>query len=127
MATLNAIGLAVSDLGRSLQFYRLLGADVPEGPGDGHVEATMPNGTRLMFDGEDVIRSFLPEWRRANGNQVSLAFECVSPAEVDELYASVVAAGFEGEKEPWNAFWGQRYALLGDPDGVRVNLYAAIP
>jgi uncharacterized glyoxalase superfamily protein PhnB len=31
-----------------------------------------------------------------------------------------------GEKEPWDAFWGQRYALLGDPDGVRVNLYAAL-
>jgi uncharacterized glyoxalase superfamily protein PhnB len=127
MATLNAIGLAVSDLRRSMDFYRLLGADFPEGPAEGHVEATMPNGTRLMFDGEEVIRSFLPEWTRTNGNQVSLAFECASPAEVDELYASVVAAGFEGEKEPWDAFWGQRYALLGDPDGVRVNLYAALP
>ena len=47
-------------------------------------------------------------------------------ADVDEVYARVVAAGFEGEKEPWDAFWGQRYALLGDPDGVRVNLYAAL-
>jgi len=25
-----------------------------------------------------------------------------------------------------DAVWGQRYALLGDPDGVRVNLYAAL-
>jgi uncharacterized glyoxalase superfamily protein PhnB len=128
VADLNAIGIAVSDLRRSMQFYRLLGADLPEEPADdhGHVEATMPNGTRLMFDAEEVIRSFLPDWTRANGNQVSLAFECASPAEVDEVYARVVAAGFEGEKEPWDAFWGQRYALLGDPDGVRVNLYAAL-
>jgi uncharacterized glyoxalase superfamily protein PhnB len=86
----------------------------------------MGNGTRLMFDSEKVIRSFLPQWSRTNGNQVSLAFECASPAEVDEVYARVVSAGFEGEKEPWDAFWGQRYALLGDPDGVRVNLYAAL-
>ena len=127
MATLDAIGIAVSDLRRSMHFYRLLGADLPEDSTEGHVEATMPNGTRLMFDGEDVIRSFLPDWTRANGNQVSLAFECSSPAEVDELYARVVAAGFEGEKEPWDAFWGQRYALLADPDGVRVNLYAGLP
>ena len=109
-----------------MRFYRLLGLDFPEEPADGHVEATMTNGTRLMFDTEDVIRSFLPDWTRANGNQVSLAFECESPADVDEVYARVVAAGFEGEKEPWDAFWGQRYALLGDPDGVRVNLYAAL-
>ena len=57
---------------------------------------------------------------------MSLAFECSSPAEVDDVYARVVAAGFEGEKAPWDAVWGQRYALLGDPDGVRVNLYAAL-
>jgi uncharacterized glyoxalase superfamily protein PhnB len=104
----------------------LLGLDLPEDPAEGHVEATMANGTRLMFDTEDVIHSFLPDWARANGNQVSLAFECASAAEVDEVYSRVVAAGFEGEKEPWDAFWGQRYALLGDPDGVRVNLYAAL-
>lgn len=126
MATLNAIGIAVSDLGRSIDFYRLLGADLPEDPAEGHVEATMPNGMRLMFDAEEVIRSFSPNWTRATGNQVSLAFECASPAEVDEVYARVVAAGFEGEQEPWDADWGQRYALLGDPDGVRVNLYARL-
>ena len=126
MPELNAIGIAVSDLRRSLQFYRLLGLDLPEDSDEDHIEATMANGTRLMFDTEDVIRSFLPEWTRADGNQVSLAFECASPAELDEIYARVVAAGFEAEKEPWDAFWGQRYALLGDPDGVRINLYAAL-
>lgn len=57
---------------------------------------------------------------------MGLAFECGSAAEVDEVYARVVGAGFEGEKEPWDAFWGQRYALLGDPDGVRVNLDAPL-
>ncbi len=126
MPELNAIGIAVADLQRSMRFYRLLGLDLPEDPVEGHVEATMANGTRLMFDTEEVIDSFLPEWSRANGNQVSLAFECSSPAEVDDLYARVVAAGFEGEKAPWDAVWGQRYALLGDPDGVRVNLFAAL-
>jgi catechol 2,3-dioxygenase-like lactoylglutathione lyase family enzyme len=125
MPELNAIGIAVADLERSLEFYRLLGLDFDD-PDHGHVEATMSNGTRLMFDTEEVIRSFLPDWRRTDGNQASLAFECASPAEVDEIYARVVAAGFEGEKEPWDAFWGQRYALLGDPDGVRVNLYAPL-
>jgi uncharacterized glyoxalase superfamily protein PhnB len=123
---LNAIGIAVSDMGRSIRFYRLCGLDVPETPDEGHVDAFLPSGVRFMLDSEDVIRSFLPEWQRTDGNQVSIALECASPAEVDEIYARVVAAGFEGEKEPWDAFWGQRYALLGDPDGVRVNLYAAL-
>jgi len=123
---LNAIGIAVSDMGRSIQFYRLLGLDVPETPEEGHVDAFLPNGVRFMLDSEDVIRSFMPAWKREDGNQVSLALECASPAEVDEIYARIVAAGFEGEKEPWDAFWGQRYALLMDPDAVRINLYAAL-
>jgi len=123
---MNAIGITVADLRRSMQFYRLLGLDLPEDPAEGHVETTMANGTRLMFDTEEVVGTFLPAWTRVDGNQVSLAFECASAAEVDEVYARVVAAGFEGEKAPWDAFWGQRYALLGDPDGVRVNLYAAL-
>jgi uncharacterized glyoxalase superfamily protein PhnB len=114
-------------MAESIRFYRALGLDMPDTPDEGHVEATMRDGARLMLDSEEVIYSFLPDWKRTDGNQASLAFECESPAEVDEIYARVTEAGFEGEKEPWDAFWGQRYALLGDPDGVRINLYAALP
>ena len=87
----------------------------------------MPNGVRLMVDTEDVDRAASgPTGARATGNQLALAFDCDSPAEVDEVYGRVVAAGFDGEKEPWDAFWGQRYAQLRDPDGVRVDLFAAL-
>ena len=110
---------------RSTAFYGQLGIEFPEG--NGHVEATLPNGVRLMLDTEEVISSFRPDWTRAAGNQLGLAFECGSPGEVDETYRRAVDAGFRGEKEPWDAFWGQRYAQLEDPDGVPVDLYAAIP
>jgi catechol 2,3-dioxygenase-like lactoylglutathione lyase family enzyme len=126
MAQLNAIGIVVSDMERSIRFYRLLGLDVPETPGEGHVDTFLPNGVRFMLDSEDVVKSFRPDWTRSTGNQLSLAFECGSPAEVDELFARAVDAGFDGEKEPWDAFWGQRYAQLADPDGVPVDLYAAL-
>ena len=58
MAVLNAIGIAVSDMQASIRFYRLLGLDVPDDPGDGHVDIPLPEGGRLMLDSEDVIRSF---------------------------------------------------------------------
>jgi len=126
MPQLNAIGIVASDMARSISFYRLLGLEVPETPDEGHVDTFLPNGVRLMLDTEDVVKSFRPDWSRATGNQLALAFECGSPAEVDETYERVVAAGFHGEKEPWDAFWGQRYAQLQDPDGVGVDLYAAL-
>jgi len=121
----NAIGIVTADRARTIAFYRLLGVEFPES-GDDHVEATTPNGTRLMLDTEDVLRSFRPDWTRATGNQLALAFACASPGEVDEVYARVVEAGFVGDKEPWDAFWGHRYAQLRDPDGVPIDLYAPL-
>jgi len=126
MPTLNAIGIVASDMARSIAFYRALGLDVPETPGEGHVDTFLPNGVRFMLDSEETVRSFRPDWLRETGNQLALAFECSSPAEVDETYVRVVAAGFHGEKEPWDAFWGQRYAQLQDPDGTGVDLYAVL-
>ena len=68
---LNAIGIVCSDMRRSTAFYGLLGIEFPEG--NGHVEATLPNGVRLMLDGEEVVRSFRSDWTRATGNQLALA------------------------------------------------------
>jgi uncharacterized glyoxalase superfamily protein PhnB len=121
---LDAIGIVSADLDRTRAFYRLLGVEVAEGAD--HVEATLANGIRLMFDTEGVMRSFRPDWSRMTGNSVALAFQCASPAAVDETYARIVAAGFHGEKEPWDAFWGHRYAQLLDPDGTPIDLFAAL-
>ena len=126
MPQLNAIGIVASDMAASIRFYRLLGLDVPDTPSEGHVDTFLPNGVRFMLDSEEVIRSFRPDWSRKTGNQISIAFECDEPDEVDAVYRRVVEAGFDGEKEPWDAFWGQRYAQLRDPDGVPVDLYAAL-
>jgi len=126
MPQLNALGIVVSDMARSIRFYRLLGLDVPETPDEGHVDTFLPNGVRFMLDTEEVVHSFRPEWTRETGNQVGLALECAGQTEVNDVYARVTAAGLHGEKEPWDAFWGQRYAQLRDPDGVPVDLYAAL-
>ena len=126
MPRLNAIGIVTTDMARSIRFYRLLGLDVPETPDEGHVDTFLPNGVRFMLDSEDTVQSFRPDWSRETGNQIGIAFECESPAEVDDTYRRVVDAGFQSEKEPWDAFWGQRYAQVADPDGVGVDLYAAL-
>ena len=125
MPELNAIGIVSANLRASIAFYRLLGVDFPE-DGEGHIETTLPSGMRFMLDAEDVVKSFRPDWTRETGNQLALAFECASPVEVDEIFEQVTAAGFQAEKEPWDAFWGQRYAQLRDPDGVPVDLFAPL-
>ena len=56
---------------------------------------------------------------------MALAFLCTSPAEVDAKYEELAALG-HGHKEPWDAFWGQRYASVRNPDGNQIDLFAPL-
>lgn len=123
------VGIAVSDMAASVAFYRRLGLAFPEGAEhEPHVEAELPGGLLLVLDAESTIRSFHPHWRPApGGGRTGLAFRCESPAHVDALYDDLVGAGYHGELKPFDAFWGQRYASVHDPDGTGVDLLAVLP
>jgi catechol 2,3-dioxygenase-like lactoylglutathione lyase family enzyme len=125
-ARLNLIGLVVQDMARSLAFYRRLGLDIPpDADGEPHVETALPGGLRLAWDTVETIRSFDPEWSPpSGGHRVSLAFLVDTPAEVDRAYAELTGLGYEGHRAPWDAFWGQRYAEVLDPDGNMIDLFA---
>ncbi|OQQ18946.1 glyoxalase [Streptomyces sp. M41(2017)] len=125
----HVIGLVVSDMAASLAFYRRLGLDFPAGAeAEPHVEAALPGGLRLALDTEETVRSFHPGWRPpSGGGRTSLAFRCDDPAEVDSVYEALVGAGHHGELKPWDAFWGMRYAVVHDPDGNGVDLFAPLP
>ena len=123
------IGLVVSDMAASLAFYRRLGLDVPaEADSEPHVQITLPGGLHLAWDTAEVIRSFDPGWTPpVGGHRIALAFHCAEPADVDQVYADLVDAGHAGHKAPWDAFWGMRYAVVHDPDGNAVELFARLP
>ena len=128
-ARISAVEIVVKDMARSLAFYRRLGLDVPaEADRETHVEAVLPGGLKLMWDTVEIIRSFDAEWQPASGgHRMGLAFACDSPADVDRVYDELVSLGHEGHKAPWDAFWGMRYAIVHDPDGNPVDLFAALP
>ena len=125
---LEVIGLVVQDMTASLAFYRRLGLEIPEGAEtEGHVEAPLAGGLRLAWDTVEVIRSFDPDWSPPSGSsRVGLAFAFASPPEVDAKYRELADAGYETRKEPWDAFWGHRYAIVHDPDGNSVELFAPL-
>lgn len=125
-AHLDVIGIVVEDMARSLAFYRQLGLDVPpEADQEPHVEAVLPGGLRLAWDTVETIRSFDPDWQPpGSGHRISLAFRLDTPAEVDSAYDKLVSQGYGGYKKPWDAFWGQRYAVVHDPDGNPIDLFA---
>ncbi|MGW1722004.1 VOC family protein [Streptomyces sp. NPDC002306] len=124
----DAIGLVVADLPASVAFYRRLGFAFPEGAErEPHTEAELPGGLRLLLDTEDTVRSFHPRWRApSGGGRASLALRCDEPGEVDAVFEELVGAGYHGELKPWDADWGQRYAVVLDPDGNGVDLFAPL-
>ena len=125
---LDMIGITVSDMTESLRFYRLLDIEVadPE-PGEPYVEAVLPSGIRLSWNALAMMKDLDPDWEEPAGQRQGLAFLCEGEGSVDAAYAKIVDAGFKGKRAPWDAFWGQRYALVLDPDGNEVALFHPLP
>jgi catechol 2,3-dioxygenase-like lactoylglutathione lyase family enzyme len=130
MPRLDVVGVIVSDLDRAIDFYRRLGLEFPDDPdpqGHGHVEAALPGGLRFTLDTEASIQSFDAAWSPpSGGHRTAIAFRCESPEAVDRLHRELADVGAGSHKEPWDAFWGQRYAQVKDPDGSVVDLFAPL-
>ncbi|WP_420594496.1 VOC family protein [Deinococcus sp.] len=129
---LNYVSFVASNMPRSLDFYRTLGLPIPDGahlnaagePED-HVEISVGD-LRIAWETETLIRQVSPGWTAPPPGQSRLgaAFEAVSPAEVDAACERLQAAGFAVKAPPYDAFWGQRYATVTDPDGNSVDVFA---
>jgi len=120
------IGIVVADVPRAIAFYRLLGLPFPDPEAGQHFVEVKTNGYRISLNAQATVKTLSPGWVEPRGQRHELAFLCGSPAEVDATYAAVVKAGHRGHKEPWDAFWGQRYAIVTDPDGGHVSLFAPL-
>ena len=124
---LDMIGITCRDMAASLRFYRLLGVATPDlEPDDPYVETTLPGGIRLSWNDLEMVKKIDPAWIEPVGQRIGLAFLCDGPADVDARYAAILEAGYAGHKAPWDAFWGQRYAQVLDPDGNVVDLFAPL-
>jgi catechol 2,3-dioxygenase-like lactoylglutathione lyase family enzyme len=124
---LNAIGVSSSNLNKTIEFYKLIGFEFPElADEQDHIDAITHSGSaRLMIDSKKLIENLInAEPKPANTSAFAIEFD--SPRELNEVAQKIKSAGFHIEKEPWDAFWGQRYAVIADPDGYLIDLYAAL-
>lgn len=123
----DAIGFVVNNMTETLRFYRLLGLEIPrESDEDGHVEAVLPGGIRIMWDTVEMVQSFSSWEPPSGGHRVALAFLCENAGVVDSKHAEMVEAGYRSHLAPFDAFWGQRYATILDPDANPVDLFASL-
>ncbi len=124
---IDCVAVSATDPARSVAFYRCLGFRFADpGPDDRHIEAeTPPGAVRLMIDAADLIEELTGAPPRP-ATHAGFGLRCADPAAVDAAAEAVRAAGFTVVAAPWDAFWGQRYATVADPDGYQVDLFAPL-
>ncbi len=126
----NQINVIAADFGRSLDFYRRLGVAFPgnDAGAQFHANGTTSTGLRLEFDSPGFARVWNPGWaaRSDLGGRLVLGFGVTSREAVDQLYIEFTSAGHPGLAAPYDAFWGARYAIIEDSNGVAVGIMSPI-
>lgn len=121
---LGIIGLHVTNLGASLDFYRRLGLDIPTDVNlsGGAFRLRLPTGQVFFWETLSYTRADFPDYEPGTGDRkVSLEFGFRNAREVDEMYDALLAEGYGSYKKPLS--WGSiRYAGVVDPDDNQIAL-----
>ncbi len=128
---LDQLNIVSGDIEASIAFYRRLGVEIPENgvwrtaSGIHHVSAgEAESPVDLDLDSIAFARMWNAGWQGSDDlrGRVVVGFSLPSREAVDDTYADLTSAGYRGLQAPWDAFWGSRYAIVEDPDGIAVGL-----
>ena len=125
---LSQVNLVVRDMEAMTAFYKDLGLQVNDSPPDwqAHLRNSDINGgLHLDFDSIEFTPSWNAGWPPGQAGAV-IGFEVASTGEVDRLHNHLTGLGYESQQDPYDAFWGARYAIVADPDGNSVGLMSPI-
>lgn len=127
---LNQLNLIVRDVEASRTFYSRLGLVFGEGsdPTWTHHHVGAERGAHAPIDVDLDSTAFVHKWDAGwpGGTGVIVGFTVDTRREVDELVTALAAEGVEIQQEPFDAFWGARYAVVSDPDGNGVGIMSPI-
>jgi uncharacterized glyoxalase superfamily protein PhnB len=117
------VHLAVADMAKAMDFYRLAGLPVPDGAeGREHVQIDVARDVHVAFSTPPVIAMYDSEWRGPNPSTATvLQLQLPTRLAVDDMYAALTSAGYHGHLAPIDAFWGNRYCEVDDADGHTVG------
>jgi catechol 2,3-dioxygenase-like lactoylglutathione lyase family enzyme len=122
------VGLTVSDMDRSIAFYRRLGIALPEsGYNPHHIEAKMNGGLTFFLDDRPVHRGDPAEAAEKGTYRVLLEFYLDSPAAVEAQYNELIGLGYHSYRAPFVTSFGMVFALVDDPDGNTILFSADAP
>ena len=121
MDGLAQVNLIVTDLERAKAFWSALGVEsVPR-----HTHAAViafDSGMNLVLHAPEFARMWDPAYDGPAAGSTVVDINLPSREAVDDAHARVIAAGFSSSVEPWDTFFGARYAIVRDADGHRIGL-----
>jgi len=118
------VGLMVRDMAASLEFYRRLGIEIPEGSEEKpFVQKRMESGVSIFWDTVFADKYDPHGERPESGYQMMLEFFLEDERAVDSKYEEMTRHGYRGRREPVQTF-GPYAAMVDDPDG-NVILFTA--
>ncbi|MGE5149091.1 MAG: VOC family protein [Rhodospirillaceae bacterium] len=127
------INIVSSDMEASLAFYRRLGVNLPDAnvwrtASGAHHASVREGDAALDIDSARFAAIWNKGWQGRSdlGGRVVVGFSLDSRADVDRLFGELTAAGHKGLQPPFDAFWGARYAIVEDPDGIGVGLMSPV-
>ncbi len=123
---LDAIGLVSSNISDSIAFYKHLGVNFKQFEDSEHYESQLASGLRIMLDSEELMKDIIPGYKKPDGSKMTLCFKKNNADEVNQLTNDLNSAGYNIIKEPWDAYWGQRYACVLDPDGNQIDIFSPL-
>jgi catechol 2,3-dioxygenase-like lactoylglutathione lyase family enzyme len=114
---ISIVTLGVSDMRKSRAFYEAIGWKAA-GPSNDSATFFQGNGIVLgLFGHGDLARDAGVEPNEPpKFRGMSLAYNCHSEAEVDEVFAHALACGAKARKKPGKVFWGGYSGYFADPD-----------
>lgn len=120
---LDMVGIIVEDMNRALSFYQTLGFTVQK-PILEQYNELINDGVRISLNTRSMIESVYQKSIRCEGERIELAFKCNHPNDVDTIIEHMRHNGYKIYRDPWDAIWGQRYALLEDTEGNILSIFA---
>ena len=123
------LNIVSDDLESTVRFYRRLGIQLSDpfrtAAGEPfHTSDREPEGALLEADSPAFAGRWNEGWKQVpdlNG-RVVIGLRVADRESVDRLYGEITAGGHQGLQPPVDAFWGARYAIVEDPNGLAVGL-----
>jgi catechol 2,3-dioxygenase-like lactoylglutathione lyase family enzyme len=134
---LDQINLVCGDTAASVAFYRRLGVEISDDriwstpTGAHHIRAADQSADQTIafdLDSTAFAQKWNPSWKGRTdlAGRFVLGFRVAARTNVDDLYRDMTGTGYCGLREPHDAFWGARYAIIEDPDGIAVGLMSPV-